>query len=192
MSNKDQYSVRKQLNVGSQTYNYYSLPAFEEQGHGKINNLPFSIKVLLEAAIRQLDGKAITSEHVKQIANWAVERDANKEIPFIPARIVLQDFTGVPVVVDLAAMRDTMKRAGGDPKRINPLVPVDLVIDHSVMVDAFGSKDALEFNEKKSSSSAMKNATVSCVGRKRRSTTSVRFRRIRGSFTKSTWSTWHP
>ncbi|WP_201317952.1 MULTISPECIES: aconitate hydratase AcnA [unclassified Paenibacillus] len=148
MSNKDQYSVRKQLNVGSQTYNYYSLPAFEEQGHGKINNLPFSIKVLLEAAIRQLDGKAITSEHVKQIANWAVERDANKEIPFIPARIVLQDFTGVPVVVDLAAMRDTMKRAGGDPKRINPLVPVDLVIDHSVMVDAFGSKDALEFNEK--------------------------------------------
>lgn len=148
MSKKDQYSVRKQLNVGNQTYHYYSLPAFEEQGHGSINNLPFSIKVLLEAAVRQFDGKAITSEHVKQIANWAVERDANKEIPFIPARIVLQDFTGVPVVVDLAAMRDTMKRAGGDPKRINPLVPVDLVIDHSVMVDAFGSKDALETNEK--------------------------------------------
>ncbi|WP_159888265.1 aconitate hydratase AcnA [Paenibacillus puerhi] len=148
MSAKDQYSVRQQLVVGSQTYNYYSLPAFEKQGEGTIENLPFSIKVLLEAAIRQFDGKAITSEHVKQIANWAVERDANKEIPFIPARIVLQDFTGVPVVVDLAAMRDTMKQAGGDPKRINPLVPVDLVIDHSVMVDAFGSKDALEFNEK--------------------------------------------
>ncbi|MEK8131117.1 aconitate hydratase AcnA [Paenibacillus filicis] len=148
MSNKDQFSVRQQLVVGNQSYNYYSLPAFEQQGEGKINNLPFSIKVLLEAAVRQFDGKAITSEHVKQIANWAVERDANKEIPFIPARIVLQDFTGVPVVVDLAAMRDTMKQAGGDPKRINPLVPVDLVIDHSVMVDAFGSKDALEFNEK--------------------------------------------
>jgi aconitate hydratase len=81
-----------------------------------------------------------------QIANWAKERDENKEIPFIPARIVLQDFTGVPVVVDLAAMRQTTARAGGDPKRINPLVPVDLVIDHSVMVDAFGTSDALDFN----------------------------------------------
>lgn len=148
MSNQDQFSVRKQLSVGSNAYSYYSLPTFEEQGNGTISNLPFSIKVLLEAAVRQFDGKAITKEHVKQIANWASERDANKEIPFIPARIVLQDFTGVPVVVDLAAMRDTMKRAGGDPKRINPLVPVDLVIDHSVMVDAFGSKDALEYNEK--------------------------------------------
>ncbi|CAG7649737.1 aconitate hydratase AcnA [Paenibacillus allorhizosphaerae] len=148
MSKKDTFSARKQLSVGGKSYNYYSLQAFEEQGNGKVSNLPFSIKVLLEAAIRQFDGKAITNEHVKQIANWASERDANKEIPFIPARIVLQDFTGVPVVVDLAAMRDTMKRAGGDPKRINPLVPVDLVIDHSVMVDAFGSKDALEYNEK--------------------------------------------
>ncbi|WP_088835035.1 aconitate hydratase AcnA [Paenibacillus tyrfis] len=148
MSKKDQFSVRKQLNVGGQSYNYYSLQAFEAQGNGHVQNLPFSIKVLLEAAIRQFDGKAITAEHVKQIAGWASERDANKEIPFIPARIVLQDFTGVPVVVDLAAMRDTMKRAGGDPKRINPLVPVDLVIDHSVMVDAFGSPDALEYNER--------------------------------------------
>lgn len=148
MSKKDTFSVRKQLNVGGNSYNYYSLQAFEERGNGKVSNLPFSIKVLLEAAIRQFDGKAITNEHVKQIANWASERDANKEIPFIPARIVLQDFTGVPVVVDLAAMRDTMKRAGGDPKRINPLVPVDLVIDHSVMVDAFGSKEALEYNER--------------------------------------------
>ena len=85
-------------------------------------------------------------EHVKQIAAGLKARDENKEIPFIPARIVLQDFTGVPVVVDLAAMRATMERAGGDPKRINPLVPVDLVIDHSVMVDAFGSPDALDIN----------------------------------------------
>lgn len=147
MSKKDHFSVRKQLNVGGKAYNYYSLQAFEAQGNGQVSNLPFSIKVLLEAAIRQFDGRAITQEHVKQIANWATDRDPNKEIPFIPARIVLQDFTGVPVVVDLAAMRDTMNRAGGDPKRINPLVPVDLVIDHSVMVDAFGSKDALEKNE---------------------------------------------
>jgi aconitate hydratase len=146
VSKNDQYKARKSLSVGGKNYVYYSLQALEEQGLGNISQLPFSIKVLLEAAVRQFDGRAITAEHVKQIANWAKERDDNKEIPFIPARIVLQDFTGVPVVVDLAAMRDTMKKAGGDPKRINPLVPVDLVIDHSVMVDAFGSKDALDYN----------------------------------------------
>ncbi|WP_248929754.1 aconitate hydratase AcnA [Paenibacillus hamazuiensis] len=146
MSKNDQYKARKSLSVSGKTYAYYSLQALEEQGFSDVSRLPFSIKVLLEAAVRQFDGRAITPEHVKQIANWAKERDDNKEIPFIPARIVLQDFTGVPVVVDLAAMRDTMKKAGGDPKRINPLVPVDLVIDHSVMVDAFGSKDALDYN----------------------------------------------
>jgi aconitate hydratase len=143
---KDAYSVRKQLNVGNMPYYYYSLPEFENKGLGQINNLPFSIKVLLEAAIRQFDDRAITKEHVKQIAGWANGVDSNKEIPFIPARIVLQDFTGVPVVVDLAAMRATMALEGGDPKRINPLVPVDLVIDHSVSVDAFGSPFALETN----------------------------------------------
>ncbi|MFE5322593.1 aconitate hydratase AcnA [Paenibacillus sp. NPDC056579] len=145
MAKKDHYSVRKALDVKGKTYQYYSLPGLEEQGLGNISALPFSIKVLLEAAVRQFDGRAITPDHVKQIANWAKERE-EKEIPFIPARIVLQDFTGVPVVVDLAAMRDTMKKSGGDPKRINPLVPVDLVIDHSVMVDAFGTKDALDTN----------------------------------------------
>lgn len=148
MSRKDHFSVRTQLAVGGKPYNYYSLKALEGKGFAGIDRLPFSIKVLLEAAVRQFDGRAITNEHVKQIAGWAESRDDNKEIPFIPARIVLQDFTGVPVVVDLAAMRATMKRSGGDPKRINPLVPVDLVIDHSVMVDAFGTKDALEYNMK--------------------------------------------
>ena len=146
MSNKDSFSVRKQLTVGTKSFQYYSLPDFENQGHGTINNLPVSIRVLLEAAVRQFDGRAITTEHVKQIASWAEGRDENKEIPFIPARIVLQDFTGVPVVVDLRQCVTTVKRAGGDPKQINPLVPVDLVIDHSVMVDAFGSPDALEYN----------------------------------------------
>src|SRR6478736_3986166 len=102
MSNKDTFSVRKQLTVGTNSFQYYSLPDFENQGHGTVSNLPVSIRVLLEAAIRQFDGRAITSEHVKQIAGWAEGRDENKEIPFILARIVLQDFTGVPVVVDLA------------------------------------------------------------------------------------------
>ncbi|TVX88335.1 aconitate hydratase AcnA [Paenibacillus agilis] len=146
MTRTNAYSAQRELTVGGKSYRYYSLDALNTQGFNSISRLPFSIKVLLEAAIRQFDGRAITQEHVKQIANWAEERDGNKEIPFIPARIVLQDFTGVPVVVDLAAMRDTVKKAGGDPKKINPLVPVDLVIDHSVMVDAFGSKDALEYN----------------------------------------------
>ncbi|WP_166245566.1 aconitate hydratase AcnA [Paenibacillus turpanensis] len=146
MATNNRYSsVRFKLNAAGREYAYYSLPALEQEGVGAISKLPFSIKVLLEAAVRQFDGRAITEEHVKQIAAWANVRE-DKEVPLIPARIVLQDFTGVPVVVDLAAMRATTKRAGGDPKRINPLVPVDLVIDHSVMVDAFGTKDALETN----------------------------------------------
>jgi aconitate hydratase len=139
------YQVQAELQSSGQTYRYYSLQALEEQGLGPVSKLPFSMKVLLEAAVRQFDGRSITLDHVKQIATWAEGRQ-EKEIPLIPARIVLQDFTGVPVVVDLAAMRDTVKKAGGDPKRINPLVPVDLVIDHSVMVDAFGTPDALKTN----------------------------------------------
>jgi len=139
------YPVQAELQVSGQTYRYYSLQKLEEQGLGPVSKLPFSMKVLLEAAIRQFDGRSITMDHVKLISTWAEGRQ-EKEIPLIPARIVLQDFTGVPVVVDLAAMRDTVKKAGGDPKRINPLVPVDLVIDHSVMVDAFGTPDALKTN----------------------------------------------
>ncbi|SDW69354.1 aconitate hydratase AcnA [Paenibacillus sp. CF384] len=145
MTQQNEYSVRESLEVGGKPYAYYRLGGLEEQGLGKISKLPFSIRVLLEAAVRQFDGRAITKEHVKQLATWADGRE-DKEIPFIPARIVLQDFTGVPVVVDLAAMRDTVKKSGGDPKQINPLVPVDLVIDHSVMVDAFGTPEALEYN----------------------------------------------
>ncbi|WHX49869.1 aconitate hydratase AcnA [Paenibacillus woosongensis] len=148
MSTKDFFSVSRTLEAGGKKYRYFDLQLLEEKGLGPVSKLPFSIKVLLEAAVRQFDGRAITEEHVKQIAGWSQGRDENKEIPFIPARIVLQDFTGVPVVVDLAAMRDTVKKAGGDPKQINPLVPVDLVIDHSVMVDAFGTPEALEYNMK--------------------------------------------
>ncbi|WP_017812657.1 aconitate hydratase AcnA [Paenibacillus shenyangensis] len=145
MSVKDSFSVGRELKVKDKTYRYFSLEALKEKGYTSIDKLPFSIRVLLEAAVRQFDGHAITEEHVKQLAGWAEGRE-EKEIPFIPARIVLQDFTGVPVVVDLAAMRDFVKKSGGDPKQINPLVPVDLVIDHSVMVDAYGTPDALEYN----------------------------------------------
>lgn len=116
MSHQNHYSVRTSLDVNGKSFAYYRLSGLEEQGLGKISKLPYSIKVLLEAAVRQFDGRAITPEHVKQLTTWADGRE-DKEIPFIPARIVLQDFTGVPVVVDLAAMRDTVKRAGGDPKK---------------------------------------------------------------------------
>ncbi|MDQ0337907.1 aconitate hydratase [Caldalkalibacillus uzonensis] len=146
MTYRDPFSVKSSLQVGDKTYTYFSLPKLEEQGVGAVSKLPFSIKVLLEAALRQVDGVGITEDHVKHIANWAETEDKDREIPFKPARIVLQDFTGVPAVVDLAAMRSKVAKDGGDPKQINPLVPVDLVIDHSVMVDKFGSKDALEYN----------------------------------------------
>ena len=137
--------TKAELNVNGKRYVYYRLQSLEEQGIGEVSKLPFSIKVLLEAAVRQHDGKSVTKEHIHQLAKWA-EKRSDKEIAFKPARIVLQDFTGVPAVVDLAALRSAMARVGGDPKRINPLIPVDLVIDHSVMVDRSGTKDSLEYN----------------------------------------------
>lgn len=149
MANQDHFSVRSKLSVGGKDYHYYDLQQLEKKGLGNISKLPFSIKVLLEAAVRQFDGRAIKEGHVKQLATWDTTHKEKKEVPFIPSRIVLQDFTGVPAVVDLAAMRSTMDRAGGDPNRINPLVPVDLVIDHSVMVDTFGTSEAFEYNVKK-------------------------------------------
>ena len=120
MSKQDVFGVRSSLNVDGKNYVYYSLKKLEEKGIGSISRLPYSIKVLLEAALRNLDGVAVTEEHVKLIARWADQYE-RKEIAFKPARIVLQDFTGVPAVVDLAALRSAMKRVGGDPSRINPL-----------------------------------------------------------------------
>jgi aconitate hydratase len=113
-----------------------------------VERLPYSMRVLLEAVLRNCDGYQVTEEDVRNLASWNAARPAEVEIPFKPARVVLQDFTGVPAVVDLAAMRSGMKRLGGDPNKINPLIPVDLVIDHSVQVDRFGTPDALEFNNK--------------------------------------------
>src|SRR5438874_2923001 len=124
----------------------YSLPALEEQGVGKISRLPVSIRIVLESVLRNCDGKKVRRKDVETLAKWNAKKPANEEIPFVVARIVLQDFTGVPLVVDLAAMRSTVKRLGGDPKIIEPLVPVDLVVDHSVQVDFFGSAQALRLN----------------------------------------------
>jgi aconitate hydratase len=140
------FSSRKQLKVGTKTYTYFALPALEKAGLGPLSRLPYSIRILLEQALRNLDDYVVAKKDVENIARWSPATAGQVEIPFLPGRVVLQDFTGVPCVVDLAAMRAAMARLGGDPKRINPLVPCDLVIDHSVQVDAFASKKAEQEN----------------------------------------------
>ncbi len=142
---KDFFNSRETLKVGSQAYLIYRLDALEKAGLVKLAKLPFSIRVMLEAALRQCNDNEITQEDVKRIASWKPQ-GRRPGIPFLPARVVMQDFTGVPAVVDLAAMRAAVARLGGDPKKINPLVPVDLVIDHSVQVDFFATADALNRN----------------------------------------------
>ncbi len=133
------FKSRKTLTAGGKTYVYYSLPDAEKNGLPGISSLPVSLKVLLENLLRCEDGKTVTADHIRAMAQWATDRTSAQEINFRPARVLMQDFTGVPAVVDLAAMRDAMNTLGGDPTRINPLVPVDLVIDHSVIVDEFGT-----------------------------------------------------
>src|SRR5438477_353464 len=125
---------------------FYSLPALEKAGVGAISTLPVSIRLVLESVLRNCDGKKVTEANVKALANWAPKAERTEEIPFIVARIVLQDFTGVPLLADLAAMRSAAARMGKDPKIIEPLVPVDLVVDHSVQVDFAGSAEALQRN----------------------------------------------
>ena len=141
----DLFKSRDVLNVGKKQYVIFRLDALEKAGLAKLSKLPYSIRILLEAALRQCNDKEITQEDVKNIAAWT-PKGARPGIPFLPGRVVMQDFTGVPAVVDLAAMRAAVARLGGDPKRINPLVPVDLVIDHSVQVDFFATADALNRN----------------------------------------------
>jgi aconitate hydratase len=143
----DEFKTLRKLDAGTgREAFFYSLPALEEQGIGKISRLPISIRIVLESVLRNCDGEKVRRKDVEALANWNAKSPANEEIPFVVARILLQDFTGVPLVVDLAAMRSAVKRLGRDPKIIEPLVPVDLVVDHSVQVDFFGSTRALELN----------------------------------------------
>ncbi len=143
----DEFKTLRKFNAGKgREAFFYSLPVLEERGIGKISRLPISIRIVLESMLRNCDGQKVQRKDVEALANWNAKSPANEEIPFVVARIVLQDFTGVPLVVDLAAMRSAVKRLGGDPKIIEPLVPVDLVVDHSVQVDFFGSARALELN----------------------------------------------
>src|SRR5437879_5705210 len=125
---------------------FYSLPELERQGVGKVSRLPISIRIVLESVLRNYDGKRITEDTVRRLANWEPNHPRTEEIPFVVARILLQDFTGVPLLVDLAAMRSAAERMGRSPKIIEPLVPVDLVIDHSVQVDFASVPAALRLN----------------------------------------------
>ncbi|HCR37136.1 MAG TPA: aconitate hydratase, partial [Opitutae bacterium] len=130
---------------GKQGY-YYSLPALEAAGLGAISRLPVSIRIVLESVLRNCDGETITEQDVRRLAAWNATKPALDEIPFVVSRILLQDFTGVPLLVDLAAMRDAVHAVGGDPALIEPLVPVDLVVDHSIQVDRAGSPEAFLYN----------------------------------------------
>ena len=142
----DEFGARAELESSGGNGAIYRIQKLEEDGIADVSRLPFSIKILLEAALRQCDGFEITREDVERIARWSPETAGKEEIPFKPARVVMQDFTGVPAVVDLAVMRDAVVDLGGDPKKVNPLIPVDLVIDHSVQVDHYGLRKALELN----------------------------------------------
>src|SRR5579862_34128 len=139
MPSQDSLNTRRQLTVGDKTYSYYSLPAAEEAGLAGISRLPVSMKVLLENLLRNEDGNSVGPDDLNAVAAWLDNKGAvEHEISFRPARVLMQDFTGVPAVVDLAAMRDAMVALSANPEKINPLSPVDLVIDHSVMIEVAG------------------------------------------------------
>ena len=144
--NLNSHKTRATLTVAGKAYQYLSLKALKASGLGAYEKLPYSLKILLENLLRQEDGSVVTKAHIEALVRWNPKAEPDFEIQFMPARVLLQDFTGVPCVVDLAAMRDAIKILGGDPNRINPLQPVDLVIDHSVQIDHFGTKEAFQQN----------------------------------------------
>src|SRR5205823_3218564 len=146
MSTVNSFGSRTALAVGGRTFQTYSLRALEQAGFADVARLPYSMKILLENLLRHEDGRFVKAADIETLARWDVKSTAQKEISFAPARVLLQDFTGVPAVVDLAAMRDGIARLGGDPNRVNPLQPVELVIDHSVQVDYFGQANAFQLN----------------------------------------------
>ncbi|MCM3584446.1 aconitate hydratase AcnA [Mesobacillus maritimus] len=146
LTDLDVFKARSTFESGGKRYHYYRLAALEEAGLGNVSKLPYSIKVLLESVLRQHDGRVITKEHVENLVKWGTSEVKEVDVPFKPSRVILQDFTGVPAVVDLASLRKAMADLGGDPDKINPEKPVDLVIDHSVQVDKYGTPDALQAN----------------------------------------------
>lgn len=146
MVKNDVFNARTSFEANGKRYHYYRLSALEEAGIGNVSKLPYSVKVLLESVLRQYDGRVIAKEHVENLAKWGTDELKEVDVPFKPSRVILQDFTGVPAVVDLASLRKAMADLGGDPDKINPEKTVDLVIDHSVQVDAYGTADSLRVN----------------------------------------------
>src|SRR5271163_4368212 len=144
-SHPDSFKSLSTLSVGKTTYDLFRLKALEGTGND-LARLPFSLRVLLENLLRHEDGKTVTADDITFLANWDAKAEPSREIAYMPARVLMQDFTGVPAVVDLAAMRDAMKVLGGDPEKINPLQPAELVIDHSVQVDEYGSANSYSLN----------------------------------------------
>ncbi|MBC6309299.1 aconitate hydratase AcnA [Listeria sp. FSL L7-1582] len=140
--------AKQSFQIGDDTYHYYQLKTLEADGQTSIKKLPYSIRVLLESVLRQADGRIITDKHIEDLAHWDATKKNDGEVPFKPARVILQDFTGVPAVVDLASLRKAMADLGGNPEDINPEIPVDLVVDHSVQVDSYANPEALEVNMK--------------------------------------------
>ncbi|KGL45150.1 aconitate hydratase AcnA [Listeria sp. SHR_NRA_18] len=140
--------AKQSFQIGDDTYHYYQLKTLEADGQTSIKKLPYSIRVLLESVLRQADGRIITDKHIEDLAHWDATKKNDGEVPFKPARVILQDFTGVPAVVDLASLRKAMADLGGNPEDINPEIPVDLVVDHSVQVDSYANPEALEINMK--------------------------------------------
>jgi aconitate hydratase len=143
---QDLFNARQVLKTPSGSYTIFHLESLEKAGLTRLERLPFSIRIMLESVLRQCNEREVTRQDVTNLAGWTPRPEQRPALPFTPARVIMQDFTGVPAVVDLAAMRSAMARLGGDPKKINPLVPVDLVIDHSVQVDFFAIPDALSRN----------------------------------------------
>ena len=183
MTSKNSFGSRATISVDGKQYTLYKLSALDQLSGGNAAKLPFSLKILLENLLRNEDDAFVKKSDVEVMAKWNVTSKEEKEIAFRTSRVLLQDFTGVPAVVDLAAMRDAIKALGGDPQRINPLQPVDLVIDHSVQVDEYGSAAAFMITPSWSSS-ATRNAMSSCAGARTRSRTSAPFLRARASATR--------
>jgi len=140
------FNSLQQFKYGDNTGQYYSLPALEKAGLGKVSRLPRSLRVVLESALRNYDGLKITEAHLKNLAGWKPAAPRSEEVPFVVARVLMQDMTGVPLVVDFAALREAAKAQGKDPEVIEPLVPGHLIMDHSVQIDTYGSPDALRKN----------------------------------------------
>ncbi len=192
MASQDSFGAKSTLDVDGTSYEIFRLDAVSGEGlaDDAVKSLPYSLKVLLENLLRTEDGSNITADDIMAIAGWDPDADPSEEIQFTPARVIMQDFTGVPCVVDLATMREAMEELGGDPTKINPLAPAEMVIDHSVIADVFGTPGRSSATSR-SSTSATTSATNSCVGVRAPSTTSRWSPRGPGSSIRSTSSTWH-